>query len=181
MTEIRLAVDQWYSAAVPTQAGSQDSDDITNSVNVAIQSLIGALNAVGFIENTKNFITAMEEFGEGMEAALACISIDLALVSSGVKAAAAAFSSLDARLAGTFAQLDQQIGYFTNTASSVTLSQPTAAQENSLLSILGESNPGTGIHLSLPNPGPLPSSSGAAAGAGVVGTVIAVLGILALA
>lgn len=181
MTDIYLSPSHWLDAGGTTQKGNQDNNDITNDVNVAIQSLNNALNAVGFMDNARNFVTVMEEFGQGMEAALACISVDLEVVASGVKAAAAAFSKLDAELSSVFAQMDQQLHYFTNTASSVTLAQPTAAQEDALASLLGLGTPNSdssGIHLSFPQP----SSTAVTAAAG--GTLLAALlfvGILCLA
>lgn len=173
MSDILLSPSEWDGTGATTQTGSQNNDDITNDVNVAIQSLNNALNAVGFMDNAKNFVTVMEEFGEGIEAVLACISVDLAVVSSGVKAAATAFSSLDAKLSSTFAQMDKQLGYFTNTTSSVTLATPTAEQENSLLSLLNKGTPNSyspGIHLSAPSS----TAMAGAAGLGLVGALLLV-------
>jgi hypothetical protein len=172
-------MDTWDEAGNPTNAGSNDSNDITNDVNIAINSLNGALNAVGFVENARNFVTVMENFGEGMEAALACVSVDLAVVSSGVKAAAAAFTKVDADLATLFTQIDKQLPYFTNTKSSVTLPTPSAADQNALLTMegvpTGDGNPG--VHLSMPKVNP---STGAAA-AGGAGIALIVIGLLAIA
>lgn len=177
MGVIMLSPSEWAGAGVQTQAGSQGSDDVTNAVNVAINTLNGALNGVGFIANARNFVTVMEEFGEGMEAALGCVNVDLQVVASGVKAAAAAFPALDARLASTFTQMNQQLSYFTNTASGVKLPTPTTAEQNALLAMegikTGSDNPG--VSLSYPQPNPAPAVAG-----GVVGVIIAVgIGILA--
>jgi hypothetical protein len=178
MALIQLDTDSWAAAGNPTQTGSNDSNDISNDINVAIQSLNGALNTVGFMQNTKIFITAMEEFGEGMEAALACVSVDLAVVASGMKAAAAAFSQLEAKLGSTLTQMDQQLAYFTNTKSSVTLPTPTAADQSAQQAL--EGNPSvsssSGVHLSYPTVNP-----STAAGAGAAGIAIIMLGILVIA
>lgn len=180
MSLIQIHPSQWQDAGSSAQTGSNDSNDITNDVNLAIQSLNNALNAVGFMTNAKNFVTVMEEFGAGMEAALACISVDLVVVGSGVTAASAAFSRLDATLASTFAQMEKQLTYFTNTASSVTLGTPTEAEKNALLSLLGEGNPHSydpGIHLSFPKS----SVATDAAVAGGAAAVLLLLGLLVIA
>lgn len=178
---IYLSPTQWTTTGNTAQTGTQDNNDVTNDVKMAIQSLNNALNAVGFMENAKNFITVMEEFGQGMEAALACISIDMQVVASGVTAAAAAFSKLDAQLGSVFAQIEQQLPYVTNTASSVTLATPSAADQAALWNLLNQGTPDSssdfGIHLSFP----APSSSTVAATAGVGALALLCLGLLALA
>jgi hypothetical protein len=176
---IYLSPDHWFSTGSTAQTGNQDNSDVTNDVNAAIQSLNSALNAVGFMENAKNFVTAMEEFGQGMEAALACISVDMQVVASGVTAAAAAFSRLDAELSSVFAKIEQQLPYVTNTTSSVTLGQPTAAEQTALLDLLGQGSPSSGsagINLSFPQP-----SSSTTAAAGGAALALLCLGLLALA
>lgn len=177
---IRLDTREWYNTGYPTQDGSQSYDDANNDVKLAIQALNDALNAVGFMQNAKNFITVMEEFGQGMEAALACVSLDLAVVASGVKAAATAFAHLDSQLGSLFTQMDQQLTYFTNTASSITLATPTAAEQQALLSLLGSGTPNSydpGITLTPPDSKALAEG----AGIGVVGGVLLFLGFLAFA
>lgn len=169
-----IDIEQWYGAGTTTQTGGQNNNNVTNDVNTAIQSFNAVLNAVGFLDNAKNFVTAMEEFGEGIQAALVCISLDLSVVSNGVTAAAAAFSALDAQLGSTIALLDQQLPYFTNTTSSVTLPQPTQAEIDALNSLLGLGNPGSdnpGIHLSMPNMSPGDAGAGLL-GLGALGGII---------
>ncbi|HVU68050.1 MAG TPA: hypothetical protein VHD63_13005 [Ktedonobacteraceae bacterium] len=177
---VYLSPDHWWDAGGTTETGKQDNNDITNDVNVAIQSLNNALNAVGFMENAKNFVTAMEEFGQGMAAALACISVDMQVVASGVKAAATAFAKLDAELSSVFKQMEQQLSYLTNTTSSVTLAQPSAADQTALMNLLNQGSSSSydpGIHLSFPRPDP--TTTAEAGGVAVVALLF--LGLLALA
>jgi len=142
---IKMNTDIWSNAAHPVQRGSQDSNDISTDIIHAVNSLCDVLNTVGFMENSKLLITAMEDFGQGMIAALACVSVDLAVVASGLSAAAAAFSSLETELKNTFAQIDTQLGYFTNTTSSIALQTPTAADNAALNSF--------GVHPNTSDPG----------------------------
>ncbi|MEO7021411.1 MAG: hypothetical protein ABI234_14745 [Ktedonobacteraceae bacterium] len=132
---IRMDTDTWNAATHPTQTGSSGSNDLVNDVTTTINSLLNALNGVAFIENTRNLITVMEDFGNGLNAALACVSLDLQVVASGLGAAAAAFAATDTALANMFANLDTQLGYYTNTASSVTLATPSASAQASLISL----------------------------------------------
>jgi hypothetical protein len=104
----------------------------------------------------QNLMTAVEDFGQDMSAALACVSVDLQVVSSGLSSAAIAFAATDKTLAHTFAQLDTQLGYSTHTATSATstaLPRPTLAQETALNTAYQQyysSNPSAnnGLHLS---------------------------------
>lgn len=177
MGTLSMNMDQWSTTGGSVQGNSQTGVDANNDVNLAIQTFNNVLNTMGFVDNAKNLITIMEEFGIGMEAALACISIDLTVVGSGIKSAATAFANLESQLAGTFQQIDQQYAYFTNTASSITLASPTSAQINSLVTLLGEGNPSG---WSFTWPAPDPSAVGAGAGLGAIEGVL-VWGFFALA
>src|SRR5215469_11938598 len=103
---IKMDTNAWSTSSNSTQTGSTNSDDLVNAVMTTINSLIGALNTVSFLNNIQNFATALDDFGYGMNAALACIGLDLQVVASGLGAAAAAFGSLDAALAKTFGDLE---------------------------------------------------------------------------
>ncbi len=130
--KIALNTDDWMSASNTTQAGNTDNNDLLNDVLTTINSLMNVLNTVSFMENIQNFKTALEDFGYGMNAALACISLDLQVVTSGLSSAARAFATTDAALAKLFGDLDSQVSYYTSTATSITLSAPTAAQQSAL-------------------------------------------------
>lgn len=180
MGTVSMNMDQWSTAGESVQGKSQTGTDANNDVNLAIQALNNVLNTMGFVDNAKNLVTIMEEFGENMEAALACISVDLTVVGSGVKAAATAFTNLESQLASTFQQIDQQYAYFTNTASSITVPSPTDAQVNTLVTLLNEGNPegssASGFTWLLPDP----SMVGEGVGLGALGGV-AVWGLLVAA
>ena len=152
MTKLNIDTDTWNNAGKPAKTGSQGSNDLTNDITQAIQSLSDVLNTVGFMENSRHFITAMEDFGHGMTAALACVGVDLTVVGSGVTAAAAAFSSLEIELGDTLKELDTQLGYYTNTATNITLATPSIDAENAL-NLLGTNpnNDDLGFTLTLPH------------------------------
>ncbi len=144
MTDIVMNTDTWNNAGDPAKKGSQGSSDITDVLSKAVQSLCDSLNTISFMENANEFLTAVEDFGHGMIGALACVGVDLAVVGSGVKAAASAYASLENELTNTLQQLDTQLGYYTNTTTSTVIKTPSAAQEAALQSLgtsLSESNP----------------------------------------
>ena len=115
----------------------------------------------------------MEDFGQGMIGALACISVDLAVVASGVKAAAEAFSSLETALKNTLAQLDAQIGYVTSTTSSVALYTPSAADNAALGSFaVDPSSSGPGFSWTVPHVSVQPTTVGVLGVIAIVGLII---------
>ena len=132
---VKMDFATWSAAATPTQTGSTDSNNLINDFITSLNSLLGALNTISFIENTRNLITALEDFGHGLSGALACVSLDLQVVSSGLSAAVAAFGSADAALAKTFADLETQLSYYTSTTSNATLATPSAADQAALNSV----------------------------------------------
>jgi len=131
---IKMSPDTWQSSAVPTKAGSSTSDDLANTLNGALTSFFGSLNTVSFINSSKNLLTALEDFGTGLAGALACVGVDLLVVGTGLAAAATAFAATDAALASTFAQLETQLGYYTNTTlqAGAGWTAPTAAAQSAL-------------------------------------------------
>lgn len=132
---IKVAPGVWTTSSAPVKTGSSDSHDMANDVVVSIHSLLDSLNAVGFLTSSKNLATALDDFGSGMAAALACVAVDLEVVASGLTAAAHAFTALDGALASTFTQLENQLGYYTNYATSLNLATPTAAEQAALNSL----------------------------------------------
>lgn len=153
MTAIAIDPQSWTNAVNPAQTGSQSANDITNDILNAIQSLCDALNAVGFIENYKNFIDILDDFGHGMVGALACTGADLTVVASGVHSAAIAFPALDTELASLFQQLDSQLPYLTNTTTTVTLPTPSLTEEQALADLGTTPIPGDPGYSILPPPG----------------------------
>lgn len=129
---IKVAPQLWANSAAPAQAGSVDSHDLAQDVVSSVQGVLDALNTVGFLSSARNLTTALEDFGSGMVAALACVAVDLEVVASGLTAAAHAFATLDSALASTFAQVEAQLGYVTSVATSLQLAAPTAAEQAAL-------------------------------------------------
>lgn len=132
MTYIEVDADTWNASSTTASTGKTTNDDITNDVMQAINNLGNDLGTISFITNTQLLIAALDEFGNNMAGALACVGVDLQVVASGLGAAALAFKTTDHALAQMFAHLDTELGYYTSTATSVQLAPPTAAQQAAL-------------------------------------------------
>lgn len=181
---IKMSPSAWTASSNPVNAGSSDSNDLTNDITQTVNSLLGGLNTIGFLNSSKNLATALEDFGQGMAGALACVSTDLMVVGSGLAAAATAFAATDKALANMFAQLDAQLGYYTTTTTSTILPSATASAEAALgsLTVSGSSSSDSGnwFHFSMPHIDMPPTATVATAGAGMVG-VLLIIGVLVLA
>jgi hypothetical protein len=122
---ILVHTDTWAASSTTTSAGQSDTADLVNALFSTLGELVNDMAPIFFLSSAQNLSTAIEEFGQGMNAALACVSVDLQVVSSGLSSAAVAYAATDKDLARTFAQLDTQLGYFTHTAISANTLLPT--------------------------------------------------------
>ncbi|GCE03096.1 hypothetical protein [Dictyobacter aurantiacus] len=123
----------WTSSSTTTGTGKTDNDNLVNDIFKTLGDLVNDASPIFFLNSVTNFKTALEEFGYNMQGALACVSIDLQVVSSGLSSAAIAYAATDANIKKTFAQLDTQLGYYTSTTTSAhTLLQPSAADQAAL-------------------------------------------------
>jgi hypothetical protein len=123
----------WATASTTTSTGQSDSDNLVNDIFKTLGDFVNETSPLFFLDSIQNLKTALEDFGQGMSAALACVSIDLQVISSGLSSAAVAYAATDKTLAGTFAQLETQLGYYTNsTVSGTTLQKATPAAEAAL-------------------------------------------------
>lgn len=123
----------WSQSSTTTNSGKNDNDNLLNDIFKTLGDLVNDASPIFFLNSIKNFQTAIEDFGHGMQGALACVSIDLQVVASGLSSAAIAYGATDQNIKNTFAQLDTQLGYYTNTAVTPnTLPQPTAAAQSAL-------------------------------------------------
>ena len=131
---ILVHTDTWAASSSKTSTGKSETDDLVNGLFSTLGELVNDMAPIFFLNSAQNLSTAVEEFGQGMNAALGCVSVDLQVVSSGLSSAAVAYAATDKALAHTFAQLETQLGYFTNTATSANtlLPTPTIAQQTTL-------------------------------------------------
>jgi hypothetical protein len=174
----------WSTSSTTTSAGKSNSDDLVNELLTTLNDFVNEMSPIFFLNSMQNLMTAVEDFGQGMSAALACVSVDLQVVSSGLSSAAVAFAATDKTLAHTFAQLDTQLGYYTHTTTSTALPKPTPAHEAALNTAYQQyyssgSNTGNGLHLSqqqIQNAQTNNSNAAATTGVGIV-TVLLIVGI----
>jgi hypothetical protein len=124
---IQMNMQTWTASSSTTATGKSHTDDLVSDLAKTLNDFFTEMAPIYFLNSTQSLQTALEEFGQGMNAALACVSIDLQVVSSGLASAVSAFGATDKALANTFAHLDAQLGYYTNTAASTTIPKPTAA------------------------------------------------------
>lgn len=126
---IQMNMDTWTTSSSTTTTGKSHTDDLVSDLGKTLNDFFTDMAPVYFLSGMTNLQTAIEEFSQGMNAALACVSVDLQVVSSGLASAVSAFGATDKALADTFAHLDAQLGYYTNThvAANAVLPTPTAA------------------------------------------------------
>jgi hypothetical protein len=129
---IQMNMHTWTASSSTTATGKSNTDDLVNDVLKTLNDLINEMSPVFFLHSMQNLQTAIEEFGQGMSGALACVSVDLQVVANGLSSAVSAFGATDKALANTFAHLETQLGYYTNTATSTTLPTPTTANRAAL-------------------------------------------------
>lgn len=168
----KVNTDTWSTSATSVNSGSTTNDDITNDVMSALNNLTNDLGTIGFLKNTQLLIAALDDFGNNMAGALACVGVDLQVVGSGLASAAAAYGANEQALKQMFANLNAEMGYYTSTATSVQLATPTAAQIAALGALPTTSsaitnNPANWLNLSNTQPQPA-TSAGAATVVGVV-------------
>lgn len=171
---IKVNTDTWSTSATSVNSGSTTNDDITNDVMSAINNLANDLGTISFLKNTQLLIAALDDFGNNMAGALACVGVDLQVVGSGLASAAAAYGANEQALKQMFANLNAEMGYYTSTATSVQLATPTASQIAALGALPTTSsaitnNPANWLNLSNTQPQPATSAStGAATAVGVL-------------
>ncbi len=180
MTYIEIDANTWNTTSGTVNTGKTDNDNITNDILQAINNLANDLGTISFINNTQLLIAALDDFGNNMAGALACVGVDLQVVASGLGAAALAFKNTDQALAQMFAHLDTELGYYTSTATSVQLATPTAAQQAALNALPTDSSAvsSSANWLNLTNVHPQPPNP-AIVGIGIV--ILLCIGALALA
>jgi hypothetical protein len=179
MTYIKVDTTTWSNSATSVNTGNTTNDDITNDVMTAINNLANDLGTLSFFKNTQLLIAALDEFGNNMAGALACVGVDLQVVASGLSSAAAAFGAQDQALAQMFTNLNAELGYYTSTATSVQLATPTASQAAALGALpttasAAANNPANWLNFS--NVKPQPPSPALGVGVGI----LIVLGIVIL-
>ena len=123
----------WSDSSKKTGSGKTNNDDLVNDIFTTLGDFVNSLSPIFFLDSIQNFQTAIENFGDGMSKVLACVSVDLQVVSSGLASAAVAYAATDKNIASTFAQLNNQLSYYTNTATSPTaLARPSADAQAAL-------------------------------------------------
>ena len=127
--DLQVNTGTWSTSSSTTSTGHANTDDLLNELLQTLGDFLNEMSPLFFLSSVQNLKTAIEDFGQGMSAALACVSIDLLVVASGLSAAAAAYASTDKSIADTFAHLDSQLAYYTKTATSVSFHGPTQAQQ----------------------------------------------------
>jgi hypothetical protein len=132
----------WSGSSKTTATGKSNNDDLLNELLQTLGNFVNEMSPLFFLGSIQNLKTAIEDFGQGMSAALACVSIDLQVVASGLSAAAVAYAATDHAIADTFAHLDTQLAYYTNTATSVSWTTPTASQQSALNTLSTSSSSG---------------------------------------
>ncbi|HLG75131.1 MAG TPA: hypothetical protein VKX46_01880 [Ktedonobacteraceae bacterium] len=184
MDTIKVYTDTWNTSSTSVGKGNTTNDDITNDVLQAINSLASGLGTISFVNNVQLLIAALDEFGNNMAGVLACVSVDLQVVGSGLAAAAAAFGTTDQQLANMFANLNTELGYYTSTATNVHLAPLTPAQQAALGSLPTDSsavtnNPANWLNSSNLQPQPVNPAIGI--GIGIIALLILAGAGLALA
>jgi hypothetical protein len=174
MTYIKMSPTTWNTSATSVNTGNTTHDNITNDVLQAINNLANDLGTLSFLRNTQLLVAALDEFGNNMAGALACVGVDLQVVGSGLAAAATAFGTTDKELAQMFANLETEMGYYTSTATSVHLATPTASQVAALNALpstaTASDNPANWLNFS--NVKPQPPSPALGVGVGILITVL---------
>ncbi|HEY4384639.1 MAG TPA: hypothetical protein VGN34_09225 [Ktedonobacteraceae bacterium] len=122
----------------PEQLGSTSQTANTNSATVsslskdlgsAFTELTSSLATVSVLNA---FTSALETFGTGLVARLACFAMGMTTIDGALKLAAEAFSYLDAGLATTFLNLENQLSHYTGYETSIPM--PTVSASAALTS-----------------------------------------------
>ncbi len=165
--DLQVNTGTWSTSSSTTSTDKSYSDDLLNELLTTLSNFVNEMSPLFFLNSMHNLQTAIEDFGQGMSAALACVSVDLQVVASGLASAAIAYTATDKAIAETFAHLDTQLAYYTSTTSSVSLATPTAAQLaqlNSLSYSSGSSDSSNlfpNIHIQPPSPSLVAGVTGA--------------------
>ncbi len=134
--DLQVNTDTWSTSSTTTSTGKSNNDDLLNELLTTLGDFMNEMSPLFFLSSAQNLKTAIYDFGMGMSNALACVSVDLQVVASGLSSAAVAYASTDKAIADTFAHLDTQLAYYTDTASSVSwAAPPTSAQQAQLNSL----------------------------------------------
>jgi hypothetical protein len=138
--DLQVNTNTWSTSSTTTSTGKSNNDDLLNELLTTLGDFVNEMSPLFFLNSIQNVKTAIDDFGVGMSAALACVSVDLQVVASGLSSAAVAYATTDKSIADTFAHLDTQLAYYTNTATSTHLAPVTAAQQAQLNSLSAPSS-----------------------------------------
>lgn len=116
-----IAVDPqiWTTTSVPTFQGSHEASTVVAGVVTAVNTTFSVLNTVSFVNGAAQFVESLSNFSERVQGALACLTVDLEVVASGLTVAAATFAATDSQLAATFKALESSLATFTNAVPAV--------------------------------------------------------------
>ncbi len=141
--DLQVNTDTWSTSSTTTSTGKSNNDDLLNELLTTLGDFMNEMSPLFFLSSAQNLKTAIDDFGVGMSAALACVSVDLQVVASGLSSAAVAYATTDKAIANTFAHLDTQLAYYTNTTTSVPWSALNPAQQTQLNTLTYPSSPDT--------------------------------------
>jgi hypothetical protein len=114
---IKVVPGVWALSAQTISTNNNSSQDIQAAVMTTVNGLIDTLNVFTYVQGAVDLAKAVSEFGDGIENMLGCVAVDLAVIGSGLAAAAKAFGNLDGSLVTMFSGLNTDLGYYTTTST----------------------------------------------------------------
>lgn len=124
---IKVSPGTWTTSSHPVQTSGSESADLQGAVVSTLNDLMDALGAFSFVQGATHLASSISTFSGNIVLGLGCIAVDMAVVSSGLQAAARAFEALDHSLATMFSSLENQMAYYTTTTTIQTTSVTTYA------------------------------------------------------
>lgn len=122
---IKVSPGTWTTSSHPVQTSGSTSADLQGAVVSTINDLMDALGTFSFVQGATHLASSLSTFSGNIVLGLGCIAVDMAVVSSGLQAAARAFQSLDHSLTTMFGSLEKQMAYYTTTTTIQTTSVAT--------------------------------------------------------